>query len=289
MNRDLETTSASDQPDDSRLGTLLARDLGVSTQDLERTRKYADRKKLKFGEALVRLRLASAEDVRHALAAQFDYPYLRKNEGGYSAELVTAYKPFTEQSEKFRTLRIQLKLKWFSTDNKSIAVVSACEGEGKTFTAANLAVVCSQLGDKTVLIDANLHGPRLHKIFRLKNEPGLTPALVGRTNGTLSIFRVPKFQNLSVLPAGAIPPNHDEILARDEFGQILEQLEAEYDVVIIDTPPGNSGTGAENIAHRCGAALLVTRRDKTSLKDVEEFVSDLRARCNVVGSVLNNH
>ncbi len=275
------------EPADSRLGQILLETGKIRDRDVEQILHLAKKKGLHFGEAAVKLKLTTRDDIEHALARQFQYPYLREGEGGFGKELVAAYKPFTPKVEALRVLRSQLMLRWFSAGHKSLAIVSAGRHEGRSYLAANLAVVFSQLGDRTLLVDADLKYPRQHQIFRLENSPGLSPTLVGRTSGKLVVCGIPQFKNLSVLPAGTPPPNPDELLARDELEQIRTQLIAEYDVVIFDTPAGATGGGAEIVASRCGGALMVARRNRTSLSDARAFTERLRSRSEWVGSVLN--
>lgn len=269
------------------LGNLLQEAGVVKNADVERILKYARERDMRFGDAAIKLGLAKSDDVEHALARQFDYPYLRSGVGGFGKELVAAYQPFTPRVEALRALRMQLMLRWFAAGNTALAIVSANEREGRTYLAANLAIVFSQLGERTLLIDANLQNARLHKVFRIDNKPGLSPALVGRTDGQLNIEKIPHFENLWVLPAGAPPPNPEELLARNEFEEILRTLSSQYDIVLVDTPPGSSGIGAETVAYRCGAGLLVTRRNRTRLADVRDFTERLQGRAELVGSVLN--
>jgi len=273
---------------ETSLGTLLLESGALQAPDIPRVLQYATAKDIRFGEAVLKLGLASKDDIKHALAKQFDYPYLKPGEGGFDKELVAAYQPFTPRVEELRALRMQLMLRWFAAGNTSLAIVSSGDREGRTYLASNLGVVFSQLGERTLLIDANLQNPRLHKVFRLSNGPGLSPALVGRTGGQLTIEQVPHFENLWVLPAGPQPPNPEELLARNEFDEILRQLTVQYDIILIDTPPGNSGIGAETISYRCGGSLLVSRRNRTRLEDVREFTERLEGRAEIVGSVLNS-
>ncbi len=271
----------------SSLGTLLLESGTLTEADIERVLQHSRSKKMRFGDAAISLGLATPADIQHALARQFEYPYLKEGVGGYGKELIAAYQPFTERVEALRALRMQLMLRWFAAGNTALAVVSAQPREGRTWLTANLGIVFSQLGDRTLLIDANLHTPRLHDVFRVGNEPGLSPALVGRTGGQLNVQPVEHFENLAVLSAGAVPPNPDELLARNEFDDILRQVSAQYDIVLIDTPPGNAGIGAQTIAYRCGGALLVTRRNRTPLSSVRSFTDKLQGRAELVGSVLN--
>lgn len=287
-----ETKIASLNPDrsvdDQAIGEILVRSGTLKPKDVDQVLRYAAKKKIQFGDAVLKLRLASKGDVEHALARQFDYPYLKPGEGGYGKELVAAYQPFGSQGEQLRRLRMQLMLRWFAKGNNALAIVSAAHDEGRTFLAANLAVVFSQLGSKTLLIDAHLGEARLHKIFSHDNSNGLSQVLVGRSASTQAIRKVPHFENLWFLPAGPRPPNPEELLARNEFDELLAMAGSVYDVILIDTPPGETGTGAEAVAFRCGGALLVTRRNKSAVDDIRSFTARLGTGAEVVGGVLSN-
>jgi chain length determinant protein tyrosine kinase EpsG len=281
-------TSKNDAVSETSLGMLLMESGTLTEADIERVLLYAKDRELRFGDAAIKLGLAARSDIQHALARQFEYPFLKPGVGGYGKELVAAYKPFTPRVEAMRALRMQLMLRWFAAGNSTLAIISAGAREGRTYLAANLAIVFSQLGDRTLLIDANLQNGRLHKVFRVDNEPGLSPALVGRTGGKLSVQKAAHFENLWVLPAGAVPPNPEELLARNEFEEILTKVGSQYDTVLVDTPPGSSGIGAETVAYRCKGALLVTRRNRTVMNDVKKFTERLQGRAEIVGAVLNS-
>jgi Mrp family chromosome partitioning ATPase len=128
-------------------------------------------------------------------------------------------------------------LRWFKLDLrlKHLAIVSPGREEGRTYLAANLAVVFSQLGERTLLIDADMRHPRQHVLFGLPNRGGLSSLLAGRAGADV-IELVAPLTNLSVLPAGPQPPNPQELLGRPVFQNFLAELDKEFDVVIIDTP-----------------------------------------------------
>jgi chain length determinant protein tyrosine kinase EpsG len=180
-------------------------------------------------------------------------------------------------------------LRWFDTEVRlnSLAIMSPGIGEGRSFIAANLAVVFSQLGKRTLLIDANLRAPRQHELFKLGNNAGLSSMLAGRI-GIEAIARVPSLLGLSVLPAGAVPPNPQELLGRTGFPELLQSVVRDFDVVIIDTPAAHEYAEAQIIAARASAALIVARKDRTSVPQTIELVRSLQQTgTTAVGSVLN--
>jgi protein-tyrosine kinase len=166
-------------------------------------------------------------------------------------------------------------------------LVSPNRNEGRSYMAANLAIVFSQLGGRTLLIDANLRQPRQHELFKLQGDYGLSDVLAGRADLTV-VTRATVFPDLSVLPAGTVPPNPDELISRG-LKNCLQQLQITFDVILIDTPAAELGIGAHIIALHCGGALLVARKDKTRLNDLQLLkvaLQDTGAQC--LGAVITD-
>ena len=206
---------------------------------------------------------------------------------------MAAYQPFSRVGENLRAVRSQIMLRWFSANplHKVLAVVSPGKGDGRSFIAANLAVVFSQQGERTLLIDADLRAsanPGQAALFKLGSGLGLSSILAGRA-GLEIAQAVPSLPGLSVLPAGAIPPNPQELLGRLAFMQMLNAASQEFDVVLIDTPCGAEYADADIIASRAGAALLVARKDLSSTPVIKQLAQRLQ-QCDValLGSVLND-
>lgn len=246
-------------------------------------------KSLRFGDAGIQLGLLTQTDVEFALSRQFDYPYLLRGESAVSEDLVAAYAPFSSQVEALRALRGQLMLHWFDSNpaHKALAIVSADRNEGRSFIAANLAVVFSQLGEQTLLIDADMRNPCQHTLFCLDNGVGLSAVLSGR-GGHDAIQRIPALRDLSVLPAGAVPPNPAELLSRPPFPRLLHDLVAQFDIIIFDTPAASESAATLTIAVRASAALIVARKNATRISQVRGIANSLAdAKAIVVGTVLN--
>ena len=286
-----ESANGMESMTDNRLGRLLVDQGKIKEQDIERILKYARKKQLRFGDAATKLRLISRLDLELAMATQFDYPYLEKGAGGYSRELVSAFSPFSQKGQALRILRAQLLLRWQPETDKTLAVVSADAGEGCSYIAANLAVAFSQLGHRTLLIDADLQNGRQHKIFGAKNDQGLSSVLVGRAPCESVITPLVLFRSLSLMPAGAAPPNLGELLGRKELSETIAKLRNQYDVIIVDTPPVSSNLGAKAVSSVCGNALLVLRKDVTRLSSATALLQRMHdargAEVRVVGSVMN--
>jgi chain length determinant protein tyrosine kinase EpsG len=271
---------------ESTMGALLLDSGKLTPENAERVLRTQKELGLRFGEAAVRLGLVSEEDIQQALARQFSYPYLQKGDANLSTRLVAAYEPFSPQVEALRAIRSQLMLRWFARGRRALAIVGVDENDGASLFASNLAVVFSQLGEQTLLVDANLRSPRQQETFGLKPRQGLSDLLAGRADLDV-ISRIPCFVDLSVMPAGTLPPNPQELLARDGFRNLNTQLESRYDVVLYDLPAFGSGADALAVAGRAGGVLLVARKHHTRINNVTRMVEQLvDAGGEVLGSVV---
>lgn len=259
----------------SNIGHLLL-DMGkITEKDAERILKFQKEKSMRFGEAALALGFVTMEDINKALSYQFDYPYLTTDRSSFSNSLVAAFDPFSKQVESLRSLRTQLMLRWFERGHKSIAISSSRELDGSSELAANLAIVFSQLGERTLLIDANLREPSQHKLFRLNNNSGLSDLLVGRAS-TDTLVRIPSLLNLSILTAGTVPPNPQELINKDTFEHLLTTFSEQFDVVIVNTSPILQSSDAQIIANKIGGVLITAEQHKTGLSDTEAAIQACR-------------
>ena len=271
---------------DSSIGGLLLESGKITPENAERVLRMQKELGIRFGEAAQRLGLITEQDIQQVLARQFDYPYLQKGEAKFSAQLSAAYEPFSPQVETLRAVRSQLMLRWFARGRKALALAGVDGGDGVSMFAANLAVVFSQLGENTLLVDGNLRRPRQGEIFDLKGRQGLSDVLAGRADQQ-AIARIDSFVSLSVLGAGTLPPNPQELLNRGNFASLNGEFEAAYDVVLYDTAALADGADALAIAARAGGVLLVIRRNKTLLADVKAMTEQFQnSGAEVVGSVM---
>jgi len=271
---------------DSSIGSLLVAAGKISADNSERVLRMHQELGIRYGEAAQRLGLVSENDIQQVLARQFDYPYLQQGEGDYSPLLAAAFQPFSPQVEVLRAVRSQLMLRWFSRGHKSLVVAGVAAGDGASVFAANLAVVFSQLGEQTLLVDANLRVPRQQELFGIKRRQGLSDILAGRAELS-TVTRVDDFIDLSVLCAGTLPPNPQELLSRSSFGALNAQLAARYDAVLYDVPAFERGSDALALAARTGGVLLVARKNHTPLDDVQAMVMQVRhTGAEVVGAVM---
>lgn len=275
---------------DRSIGATLIDAGRLKAGDAEQVLRLQREQGLRFGDAALKLGLISQADIDFALSRQFDYPYLVRGQSAVSEEVIAAYAPSTPQVESLRALRSQLTLRWFDTDpaHKALAVVSAERKEGRSFIAANLAVVFSQLGEHTLLIDADMRNPCQHRLFGLDNRAGLSAVLSGRA-GPETIKRIPSLRDLSVLPAGAQPPNPAELLARPLFPRLLHELAKTYYAIILDTSAAGETGDAQTVTVRAGSALIVVRKNASRLWQVRGIADHAgQTNATIVGTVLND-
>lgn len=271
------------------LGRILVDAGRLSPTDAQRIDQAMRDRATGFAEAGSALRLVSDDDVRYALSVQFGFPYV-DGDSRLDRSLVAAYHPETQEVEQLRALRSQLMLRWFDAGHRrhALSVVSAAQGEGRSYIAANLAIVFSQLGERTLLIDADMRSPSHHRLFDLGHRAGLSDMLARRA-GPEAVARIPELPNLSVLAAGTVPPNPQELLERQGFGALLDAFADEYSFILIDTPPASQCADAQTVAVRAGAALIVARQNRSSMPQMARFAQSLRDfGVTLVGSVLND-
>lgn len=271
------------------IGDYLADLRNLKPEQVERILHHQRQHGVRFGEAAVALGLASKEDVLFALAQQFDYPYAAEDDRKLGPELVALNDPFGERAEHFRSLRSQLMMRAFADvdTRRALAFVSPDVSDGRTYCASNLAVALAQLGGRTLLVDADLRGPRVHDIFRLSNRAGLSGILSGRSNHD-TIAQVAAVPSLFVLPAGTTPPNPLELVERAAFGHLMRELASKFDHVVVDTPAATRGADASVIAARCGAAVLIARKDRSQFSALQELVASFSGSpAKVAGVVFN--
>lgn len=275
--------------DHRRLGELLAQERRLSARDIRRILAHQKKKGLRFGEAARDLGLVSSADVQRALAQQFNYAYMRRGESRASPILVSAYQPFDTAAESFRMLRSQLALRWFDHGHKTIAVGGPRSGVGTSTLAANLAVSFAQVGERTLLLDANFRRPSQHLLFGISADAGLADVLIGRASVEKAVVRLAQLNGLAILCAGPVPPNPHELLSSRALHYLIDLAHECFDVVIFDTPAMLEYADAQMISARAGAYVMVVRRHQTRFADVEATKARLApAGATLLGAVIND-
>jgi protein-tyrosine kinase len=270
------------------IGAILVGEGRLSPSDVDKIEHYAREQGLRFGDAAIQLQLLAKEDVDFAIARQFNYPILTcGGQNGVSEEVIAGYRPESPAVEPLRALRSQLSFRWpRDTGRKVIAITSAERGDGRSWLAANLAIVFAQIGERTLLLDADLRHPRQHALFNLNNDVGLSALVTGRATREIARRIHPQLR-LFVLPSGRLPPNPQELLSGPVFDVVLEQFTEQFDVIVIDTPALAETADAQILASRAGTALMVARRNHTRHKYLVNAMQNLsEAGVNVIGSVV---
>ena len=274
---------------DRSIGDILRVTANLSAAQVATVLAYQQKHKLRFGEAAVALGVVKSEDVMWALAQQFDYAYTPENCEHLNDELVVAKHPFSDAAEMFRSIRSQLMMNVLAGEEKrrALCVVSPTVGDGKTYFAANLAVAFSQLGGRTLLIDADMRTPRQHAVFGMSNTTGLTTILSGRARANL-LRPVKELPSLYLLPVGAVPPNPLELAARPAFPLLINELLHKFDHVIVDTSAAERGADARVVAARCGAAVAIGHKNKSRIDTLQTLVTQLtNGSTRFAGVVMN--
>ncbi len=166
-------------------------------------------------------------------------------------------------AEAFRKLRISLSFLGIDPAHRKLLITSSISGEGKSFTAANLAVSLSLTGKKVILVDLDLNNPTQSKIFGVNYEEGVSEFLNGEKAPTEIINKLPAYENLYFISAGSLPENPTELLANGKVKGLIEYLDNNYDVVLIDTSPSALVTDAFILSEMCDATLYVVRHNYT--------------------------
>jgi len=190
--------------------------------------------------------------------------------------------------EAFRLMSANLQVASADSPLRTLLVTSAGAGEGKTSTAANLAIVVAQAGKSVVLIDADLHAPSLHEVFGVPNGAGLTSVLLHEHQTTASVLAQTRIEGLWVLPSGPLPPNPSELLGSQHMRQRMAQLRELADLVILDSSPVLAASDPAMLSGMVDGVLFVVNGQRTRGRDAAEAVAILRnAGARLLGAVVN--
>lgn len=166
-------------------------------------------------------------------------------------------------------------------------VTSPTANNGKTINSANLAINFAQMGKKTLIIDADMRNPSLHKLFSLSSRNGLSEILAGLTDN-ITVTKT-EIENLSILTSGKIPPNPTELLSSPRMDKLLNFVKEHYDCVFIDTPPVNIVTDATVFAQKATGYVLIVKTDTTNIPELKATVATLQGiNANILGFILND-
>lgn len=201
--------------------------------------------------------------------------------------LITQATQQSPRAESFRQMRTNLQFANVSGEAKTVVVTSSLPGEGKSTTAANLAIALAQAGQRVCLVDADLRRPMVNEYLGLDRNAGLTTALVGRAD-LEDLLQHWGDDELCVLTSGQIPPNPSELLGSIEMGNLIAGLESAFDSVIIDAPPLLPVTDAAVLSRHAGGVVLVVGAQSVKQQDVEKSLAALdMVNANLMGVILN--
>jgi capsular exopolysaccharide synthesis family protein len=190
-------------------------------------------------------------------------------------------------AEAYRTLRTTLFFRAGSSGAKTLLITSPTMGDGKTMTASNLAIAVAQSGTRTLLLDADLRRPNVHRVFELDNRVGLTNVVAGDATIAQAVQRT-DVPDLDLITSGPIPTNPAEVLNSQFFRDVLSDLSKDYDLIIIDSPPIMPVTDARILGAICDVTLLVLRAmrsDVSVARHAKESLLEVGA--NLAGAVVN--
>ncbi|MBK7200244.1 polysaccharide biosynthesis tyrosine autokinase [Candidatus Amarolinea dominans] len=232
-------------------------------------------------------RLNSAERVTAAIALPV-LATVGRSSGLDQSGLVISQAPHSAAAEAYRMLRANLRFTSLDRPLRTLSVVSAEPGEGKTTTAANLAVALAHAGQRVILVDADLRRPRLHTVFGVSNNLGLTTALLPDGGPLTAHLQPTAVPGLHLLTSGPQPPNPAELIGSERMVALLSDLRQAADVIVLDTPPVLAVADAALLAHASDATLLVVDAQGTRRRSAQRAMALLTtAGAHVVGAVLN--
>lgn len=203
-------------------------------------------------------------------------------------KLITAMDQFSPISEAYRMIRSNIQFMAVDNPAKVILVTSAQPSEGKSTTAVNLAITMAQADLKTIMIDADLRRPNLHKLFGLPNLGGMTDLLRSAEPDIKPYLKPTEVDNLSIITSGPLPPNPSELLGSQRMAQLLQTLKISADVVIVDSPPTLIVSDSLALVNKVDGIILVMRAKRTRRGAIRETVNRLgKVKANILGVVLN--
>jgi protein-tyrosine kinase len=292
---------------DKSLNDELTALWSLSAESVERIDEIVRAEGLSFSDAALRLGLVSHEDVEDATAwmrrqsarpgtietairqAKSQTSIVLRQAGIVrpGSHLLLLHDPDSPRSERIRALRTELMLLvGVARRDNVFALLSPGPMEGRSQLCAELAVSFAQAGRRTLLVDADMRHPRQHVLFNADNQWGLAQALA--LDESPSLYGVEGVPELSLLTAGAIPPNPLELVSNRRFERILDGWRRAYDFVLIDTPPVSQYADGLAIATAASRVLVVSRTKATSFSGIKELLRRLApTQARILGAVIN--
>lgn len=234
-------------------------------------------------------RIHSADDVTNTLALPIlgMIPQMPAKQDLSARGQVVELEPTSHAAEAYRTIRTAIYFGVPDGQAKRIVITSPEPGDGKTTLVSNLAIAMAQAGQRTLIIDGDFRKPMQHRVFKVERERGLSSVLAGR-EPLDAVIQHTEMKCLDILPTGPTPPNPSEMLNSPAFADVLEQLSAQYDHILIDSPPVMPVTDARILGAICDQTLLTVRAEKSHRKVAERACQGLGdVGAHVLGVVIN--
>jgi receptor protein-tyrosine kinase len=270
-------------------GALLDAGL-LSPAEVEKVASMATERGVRFTEAAVSSGLVTVEQINRALSVRTRFPLLDPSSTGVKQEVIAAFDVNHPFMDDLRMLRTRIKARLAESDengSRVVAMVSQGHKEGKSFSAANLAVSFAQMGDRTLLIDADMRTGRQHQLFSLDNSVGLSSVLGMQCNPKDALQRVPGLGDLTVMTAGPEVASPTDLLARNVTGQFMRVFSDAFDVVIVDTPPAGTKPDASLVVAAARNYVIVARQNRSLTAAIETLSHNMgQLGARMLGSVL---
>lgn len=232
--------------------------------------------------------IKSAEDVQQVMGVTTLGGVARIDGDDYTSKLITVTQPRSPTSEAYRMLRTNLQFSEVDHPLQTLLVTSANPEEGKSLTAANVAVVLAQAGRHVTLVDADLRRPTQDTIFKLNNARGLTTILLDTSVTLADVVQNTPIENLKVMTSGPVPPNPSELLGSKRMGYLIEALQKQSDLIVFDSPPVLAVADASVLATRLDGVLLVVDAGHTRRPLARRAAEALQAvNAHLLGVMLN--
>jgi capsular exopolysaccharide synthesis family protein len=211
----------------------------------------------------------------------------RKTLASTKRNLITYTNPDSIISEQYRTIRTNIHFVNGEKKSTTLLITSPSKWEGKSTTAANIAVSMAQQKEKVLLIDGSLRNPSIHQIFKVSNMNGLTDVLTGKVTFDEAVFSS-EIGSLDILTSGDTPFDPAELLASKMMKQLIQEVNNHYDFVLIDSPSVLEVTDTKILASLCDGVVLVVIQDKTTMESAFESKKVLEyAKTQIVGVIVN--
>jgi capsular exopolysaccharide synthesis family protein len=214
--------------------------------------------------------------------------FRRKKQDTRRAGIVVADNPTSVVSEQYRTIRTNIQFSMIDGGLETLLITSATPSSGKTTTATNLAAAFASEGIRVLVVATDMRKPTMHKIFNVQNTRGLTTLLLDSSLEVKDVARRSYVNNLYYINSGPIPPNPAELINSNRMNNLIEEMKAEFDLVIFDSPPLLAVTDAQILATKVDGTIIVIPQGEVTKDELDDAADMLKnVKANVLGTVMN--